>query len=138
MHQRHQPELPRDTQSQLQAASADLFLNAAAHGIVILHLDGTVLRANPAFAQIFGYTLEELAGRHLDEMIVPAEKIVESREFRKAALLGPHATISTQRRHRKGAMLEVSISGAPVIAEGTTIGSILLLMLATQCPPEVD
>ncbi len=126
MHQRHEPELPRETRSQLQAASADLFIDAAAYGIVILHLDGTVLRANPAFAQIFGYAPEELTGRYLDELIVPAEKISESREFRKAALRGPHATISTERRHRKGALLEVSISGAPIVAEGSTIGSILL------------
>jgi PAS domain S-box-containing protein len=117
---------PRETQSQLHAASADLFLDAATVGIVILHIDGTVLRVNPAFGQIFGYSPEELKGRYLDELIVPAEKIAESREFRKLALNGPHATILTQRRHRKGSLLELSISGAPIVAEGSTIGSILL------------
>ena len=132
MHQRNESDPSRETQSRLQAASPDLFIDAAAHGIVILHSDGTVLRANPAFAQIFGYTQEELAGRYLDELIVPAEKIAESRDFRKAALRGPHATISTQRRHRKGALLEVSISGAPIIAEGSTIGSILLFRDVTD------
>ena len=58
----------REVQTQLNAASADLFLNAAAVGIVILHVDGTVLRANPAFGQIFGYPPEELVGRYLDEL----------------------------------------------------------------------
>ena len=46
----------------------------------VLHVDGTVLRANPAFAQIFGYSPEELTGRYLDELIVPAEKIAEYRK----------------------------------------------------------
>jgi PAS domain S-box-containing protein len=123
---------PREAQLQLQTAGADLFIDSVAQGIVILHVDGTVLRSNPAFAQIFGYTHEELKGRYLDELIVPAERIAESREFRKAALRGPHATISSQRRRRDGALLEVSISGAPVIAEGSTIGSILLFRDVTD------
>jgi PAS domain S-box-containing protein len=105
---------PREAQLQLQTAGADLFIDAAAQGIVVLHVDGTILRANPAFCQIFGFSREELQGRYLDKLIVPAEKVAESREFRKAALRGPHVTSSTQRRHRNGAMLEVSVSGAPI------------------------
>ena len=121
------PELdpPRGAQSQLQAAGADVFIDAAAQGIVVLHVDGTVLRANPAFCQIFGFSPEELRGRYLDELIVPAEKIAESREFRKAALRGPHVTIATQRRHRSGSILEVSISGAPINASQRPIGTIV-------------
>ena len=57
-----------------------VLLPMLAHAEVILHVDGTVLRANPAFGQIFGYPPEELVGRYLDELIVPAEKIAESRD----------------------------------------------------------
>ena len=116
---------PREAQSRLQTTGADLFIDAAAEGIVVLHVDGTVLRANPAFCQIFGFSQEELKGRYLDELIVPAEKIAESREFRKAALRGPHVTIATQRRHRNGTILEVSLSGAPIIAGQGPIGTII-------------
>src|SRR5258708_1470609 len=100
MHREHAFDPSREAQSQLQTAGADLFIDAAAQGIVVLHVDGTVLRANPAFGRIFGYSHEELKGRYLDELIVPADKIAESRDFRKAALRGPHVTIATQRRHR--------------------------------------
>src|SRR5882724_2002028 len=121
------PELdpPRGAQAQLQAAGADLFIDAAAEGIVVLHVDGTVLRPNPAFCQIFGFSREELQGRYLDELIVPAEKIAESREFRKAALRGPHVTIATQRRHRSGSILEVSVSGAPINVGQGPIGTVI-------------
>lgn len=116
---------PRKAQLQLQTAGADTFIDAASQGIVVLHVDGTILRANPAFCQIFGFAREELQGRYLDELIVPAEKVAESREFRKAALRGPHVTVATQRRHRNGGTLEVSISGAPINVGQGPIGTIL-------------
>jgi two-component system, cell cycle sensor histidine kinase and response regulator CckA len=116
----------REAQSQLQTANADLFIDAAAQGIAVLHIDGTVLRVNPAFCRIFGFSPEDLQARYLDELIVPADKIAESREFRRAALRGPHVTITTQRRHRGGGMLEVVISGAPIDAGQGAIGIIVL------------
>ncbi len=118
-------DAPREAHSQLQTAGADLFIDAAAEAIVVLHVDGTLLRANPAFERIFGYSQDELKGRYLDELIVPAEKIAESRDFRKAALRGPHVTIATQRRHRSGKTVEVSISAAPIKVGQSTIGTIV-------------
>ena len=54
MHQKQDPLLA--AQLQLRSAAADLFLDAAAYGIAVLHVDGTVLRVNPAFCQIFRYS----------------------------------------------------------------------------------
>ena len=125
MHLRNELDPPREAQLQLQTAGADLFIDSAAQGIVILHVDGTVLRANPAFCGIFGFSQEEVKGRYLDELIVPADKVAESRDFRKAALRGPHVSISTQRRHKSGNVLEVSLSGAPIKAGQGTIGTII-------------
>ena len=125
VHQRNELDPPRETQLHLQSASADLFIDSAAQGIVVLHVDGTVLRANPAFCAIFGFSHEELKGRYLDELIVPADKVAESRDFRKAALRGPHVSISTQRRHRNGNIVEVSVSGAPINPGQGTIGTIV-------------
>ena len=125
VHRHSELDPPSEAQSQLQTAGADVFIDAAAQGIVVLHVDGTVLRANPAFCQIFGFSPEELRGRYLDELIVPAEKIAESREFRKAALRGPHVTIATQRRHRSGSILEVSVSGAPINVGQGPIGTVI-------------
>jgi len=111
-------------QMQLRSAAADLFLDAAAYGIAVLHVDGTVLRVNPAFCQIFRYSSDELQDHYLDELIVPAEKISESRDFRKAALRGPHASLTTQRRRSDGSLIDVSISAAPINAGQGAIGTI--------------
>jgi two-component system, cell cycle sensor histidine kinase and response regulator CckA len=110
--------------AQLQSAATDLFLDSAAYGIAVLHVDGTVLRVNPAFCEIFRYSKDELQGHYLDALIVPAEKISESRDFRQAALSGPHATITTQRRRRDGSLIDVSISAAPINAGHGAIGTI--------------
>ena len=122
MHRNQDP--PLEAQLQLQSADPDLFLDAAAYGIAILHVDGTVLRVNPAFCKIFRYSKDELQGHYLDELIVPAEKIAESRDFRKAALRGPHVSTTTQRRRSDGSMVEVTISAAPIIADKGAIGTI--------------
>jgi len=114
-----------DPSLQLQGASPDLFFDAAAYGIVILHTNGTVLRVNRAFCEIFRYSKDDLQGHYLDELIVPAEKVAESRDFRKAALQGPHVTLLTQRRRSDSALIDVSISGAPINAGQGPIGTIL-------------
>ena len=115
----------KEAQLQLQAAAADLFLDSASYGIAVLHVDGSVLRVNPAFCKIFGYAKEQLQGHYLDELIVPAEKVAESREFRNAALRGPHANITTDRRRSDGALIEVLISAAPINSGNGVIGTIL-------------
>ena len=62
-----------DPALQLQGAPPDLFFDAAAYGIVILHVNGTVLRVNRTFCEIFRYSKDDLQGHYLDELIVPAE-----------------------------------------------------------------
>ena len=111
-------------QLQLQSAATDLFLDSAAYGIAVLHVDGSVLRVNPALCEIFRYSKDELQGHYLDELIVPAEKISESRDFRKAALHGPHASITTQRCRSDASIIDVSISAAPINAGQGAIGTI--------------
>jgi two-component system cell cycle sensor histidine kinase/response regulator CckA len=120
-----QPPTEDEPKAQLQSIAAEALLEAAAYGIVVLHVDGTVLRVNPAFCEIFGYSKDEMLGHYLDELIVPAEKIAESRDFRNAVLRGPHVTISTQRRRSDGRVIDVFISAAPIHAGGSTVGSIL-------------
>jgi two-component system, cell cycle sensor histidine kinase and response regulator CckA len=116
----------------LEATDPSLFLEAAPEGIAILHLDGSVLRVNPAFCQILGFSPEELEGHHLDELTVPPEKVPESLDFRKSALRGPQAALATQRRRRDGKIIEVCLSGAPILSAQKTIGIIIILRNITD------
>jgi methyl-accepting chemotaxis protein len=45
-----------------------------AQGVLELGLDGTVLTANPNFLSTFGYSLEEVRGRHHSHFVSPAER----------------------------------------------------------------
>ncbi|MEI8131972.1 MAG: PAS domain S-box protein [Leptolinea sp.] len=53
-------------------------LNAAANSIVITNKDGFVEWANPAFTNLTGYTLEEVTGKNLRDLVNSGQ---QSREF---------------------------------------------------------
>ena len=55
-------------------------------GINILDLDGFLVEVNPAFCHIFGYTREELIGKHVNVLAAPVDQhiLTESLETLKA------------------------------------------------------
>jgi len=62
VHRHFDLDPPHEAQSQLQTAGADLFIDAAAQGIVVLHVDGTVLRANPPSAKFLDFRKKNSGG----------------------------------------------------------------------------
>lgn len=66
-----------DVTSQMLERSDGLGQLAAiskAQGVLELGLDGTVLTANPNFLSMFGYSLEEVRGRHHSFFVPPADR----------------------------------------------------------------
>jgi len=69
--------------------SEELFraLNEASPvGIASVSKDGSVRQCNPAFRQMFGYTAEEMTGRHITELVASDELSAESDEMRQQML----------------------------------------------------
>jgi PAS domain S-box-containing protein len=80
--------------------------DAAAEGVMI-HADGVILETNPAFEQIFGYSRDELNGRHVLDIVATSD----SREL-----------IESHMRARSVASYEVSgrrKDGTTIVAEIT-------------------
>ncbi len=63
-----------EAEAQANYLRYERLVNATLEGVLI-HDNGRILEANPAFCQMFGYTAEELAGKDVIELIAP-----ESRE----------------------------------------------------------
>ena len=61
-------------------------LEAAADPLVVYDIEGQVLYANPAFTQVFCWTLEELRGRRVD--FVPSEEMERTQEVIKGLYQG--------------------------------------------------
>jgi two-component system cell cycle sensor histidine kinase/response regulator CckA len=124
--------VPKGARTALQASAQGVFIDSMAEGIAVLHADKGVFRVNPAFCQLFRLSQDELAGADLDDLIVPEDKLAESRDFDQALLAGQHGSITTQRRRHDGTLIEVAITGAPITQGEEVIGTILMFRDVTD------
>lgn len=92
--------------------------------IMTKSLDGTVLTWNPAATRIFGYTAEEMIGQKMLTLF-PAE-----REHEEPAILEKLAQgvridhFRTQRRHKNGQLLDISVTLSPICnAQGQVVAA---------------
>ncbi len=102
-----------------QKEAADLFQNSPLAGIY--HDEkGIILNINRKFTELFGYTLEELKGKNINEgMIFPEEETIrESKQLTQMALAGEDIKYKTIRKKKDGTLLPVIITVAAVIKEG--------------------
>jgi len=85
---------------------------------------GNILDINPRFTELFGYTLEEIKGRNLDDgMIHPSDKIEEGKKLSINGLEG-YLNYETIRKKKDGTLFPVSISATPLEIDGQAKGVI--------------
>lgn len=84
-------------------------------GIVILDNSDRILDANPAWLKIFGYRLEEVRGRTINECIVPPGRSREGSGLSRQALAGEPVGAETLRARKDGSLINVSIVGVPIV-----------------------
>lgn len=104
-----------------EALLAQLFLNVPM-AVVLLNEFGKVEQVNKGFEEMFGYTLNELRGRSINDFIVPDELTHEGVDLNN--LIASHRVVSieTIRRHRNGTIVNVILYGMPVMLDNQTIG----------------
>jgi PAS domain S-box-containing protein len=89
---------------------------------------GTILKINPRFTEVFGYTLNELEGRNINEgMIFPRNKTKEeSKKITQTALEKGSVRIEAIRKKKDGTLFPVVISASPIIVKGKPKGIIAI------------
>ncbi|MFO0773745.1 MAG: PAS domain S-box protein [Nitrospiraceae bacterium] len=87
-------------------------------------VDGRVLSWNAGAERLFGYTAEEIVGRAI-ELLIPEHLLDEERDLRARVLAGgSESGYSTQRRHKTGDLLDVSLTMSPIrSAQGEIVGT---------------
>jgi len=80
-----------------------------------------VLDINEAFTDLFGFTLEEIKGRDLVNLMVPEERWSEGEPVISDLLRGEDATIETVRLHKDGSTIPVSLRSIPVMIDGERV-----------------
>jgi diguanylate cyclase (GGDEF)-like protein/PAS domain S-box-containing protein len=85
---------------------------------------GNIIDINPRFTELFGYNLNEVKGRNLDNgMIHPPEKMEEGKWMTEKALKGKFY-YETIRKKKDGTLFPVSISVSRVMLDGKLQGAI--------------
>jgi two-component system cell cycle sensor histidine kinase/response regulator CckA len=98
----------------------ELFENAP-EAIVLVDNDSRVLKLNSEFTRTFGFTIEEIRGRCIDDIIAPPDRYEEAGEITKRIKEGERVYVETVRRHKNGTPIEVSVVGTPIVVNGEQV-----------------
>ncbi len=101
-------------------------------GIAVLDTEERIQMSNPAFERLFLYSGQELQGANLDELIVPTEMLSEAKELAQRCLMGMNVHVTSRRRRKDGAGVEVEIYGVPLVMECKPKGLLALYQDVTE------
>jgi len=113
-----QYELTADSRSRF----FEQMFQASPDGLSIADGEHRVLWANQTFASMFGYSGEEIAGRPLEDLIVPSNRLSESRWIAESLAKGERITLETRRCKKDGTLVDVTVSCAPLLLDGEVVG----------------
>ena len=102
---------------QTERAYFQQLFEGAPEAIVLTDNDSRILRANGEFLDLFGYGLDELLGRSLDELLAPPDLLAEARALFQQVRSGAQISVETVRQNREGRRIDVSVLGAPIVVD---------------------
>lgn len=107
-----------------QQEFAAVFRNSP-EALVYVDQKGDILNINPRFTELFGYTLEEIKGRNInDGMIHLPDKIKEGKNLDKITFSKGYFNYETIRKKKEGTLFPVLISGSNIVIDGQLKGGI--------------
>ncbi len=90
-----------------------------------------ILDINTRFTYLFRYSLKECLGKHIDDLLVPKEKLKELKSLNRQIREG-YVYHETVRRRKDDSLVEVSISSTPIRIDDKTMGYIALYSDITE------
>ncbi len=105
----------------LKAYFHQLFENSP-EGIAILDRDDRFIDANRGFEKLFQYSIKEIKGRFVNEVIIPGEMVEEASALSARALAGEIVQIETVRKRKDGSLVDVSILAYPITFSNSRAG----------------
>ncbi len=81
-----------------------------------------IIRVNPEFTRLFGYTEEEVLGKEIDKLLPSKDQLTEANNISKKINEGETVHAESIRFHKNGRPINVSILGTPVKMNGKIIG----------------
>ena len=103
---------------QIERAYVDQLFESAQEAIVLADKQGHVIRANGEFMRMFGYSNEDIAGQHIDQLVAPSDSQDQALFITQRTIRGEKLRLETVRRRKDGKMLNVSVLTSPIIVDG--------------------
>ncbi|MCJ7631005.1 PAS domain S-box protein [Candidatus Bathyarchaeota archaeon] len=91
--------------------------------VIFCDKDFRVVDVNSRFIKFFGYSLDEVKGKSLNDIIVPEDRNEEA-DLIDEKVQNEFVECNTIRIRKDGSEVNVSMSAAPVIVNGNVIGYI--------------
>ncbi|MCP5105484.1 MAG: PAS domain S-box protein [bacterium] len=120
-----------ETLKEQQAFLRQLFENSP-FGIVVMDAHNNILDINREFESIFQYSLKEIKGKSIDDVVVPGNKTDEAADVTARTFQGETVQIETVRERKDGRPVEVIAYGVPIYLDGTRIGVYAIYMDITE------
>ncbi len=104
----------------------ETLVHCSPDAIAVRDNSGAISSINPAFTELFGYTLEDLQENDYDELINSAETLEQGKNLTKSVREGGSIRIIARRRSKSGRLIDVEISGVPIIVNGKQVGALAI------------
>jgi PAS domain S-box-containing protein len=108
-----------------------LFENSPA-GIVMFDNDVRVVDANKAFESLFQYSLQEIRGINIQDLIVPSTYVAESTQLIQATYQGETISRITTRKKKDGSWVQVRILMYPILVDNRQLGVFSMYLDLTE------
>jgi sigma-B regulation protein RsbU (phosphoserine phosphatase) len=106
----------------IQMAFKDILFNSAPEAIVLHDQEDCVMNINDEFTRMFGYTRVEAIGRPINELVASDECLDEAADLSNKVIHGEIVEVESQRKHKDGTLMDVTILGAPIFHDGEQMG----------------
>jgi len=87
--------------------------------------DSRIRNINPRFEELFGYSLADVQGKHINDVVVPDDRRKEGEALDKEARKG-YVYRNTVRRKKDRSLVQVSVSAAPITVEDKLAGIVAI------------
>ncbi|HEX7555447.1 MAG TPA: histidine kinase dimerization/phospho-acceptor domain-containing protein, partial [Leptolinea sp.] len=100
----------------------ETLVRSSPDAIAIWDNDEDVQVINPAFTELFGFTLDDVKGKKLDQLINTSETLAQGVDLTHQVRAGGTIRVISKRQRKDGSLVDVEISGVPITVNGKQIG----------------
>jgi|GEM_PF-719859 len=97
-----------------QRSYSDMLFDQSPDAIAVMDMNDCIEKVNRAFTTLFGYSLSEVQGKRLNDLVVPEDRLEEAEAVSRAAAAGELIDVEVVRKRKDGSLIDASIVGSRV------------------------